>query len=255
MRRPLVCGNWKLNLGPAAAAALAEFLRDRLGDSGPVEVVVFPTALSIPSVLTVLAGTGIGVGVQEVGAIASGALTGANSAVMAREIGCGWMLTGHSERRQHFAETDQGVRDKVRAGLAAGLKPIVCVGETAAERNAGRVDEIVLRQLAVALEGLEPTALRELAVAYEPVWAIGTGVNATPEQAQQVHASLRGWLRAHCPAEIGDGMRLLYGGSVNAGNAATLLGCPDIDGALVGGASLNVGSFADIVAAARSRGR
>jgi triosephosphate isomerase len=253
MPRPLLCGNWKLNLGPAAAAALAHFLRDRLGESGDVDVAVFPTALSIPSVLVALAGSGIGVGIQEVAAIPSGALTGANSAVMARELGCTWMLAGHSERRQHFAETDEGVRDKVRAGLGAGLRPILCVGETTAERNAGRVDEVVLRQLAVGLEGLEPEAARSLDVAYEPVWAIGTGVTATPEQAQQVHASMRGWLRSRFPADVACGMRLLYGGSVNAGNAATLLACADIDGALVGGASLDVAAFAEIVAAARKR--
>ena len=250
MRRPLIAGNWKLNLGPGAGAALAVYLRDALAAEDGVDVVVFPTALAIGAVAAELAGTAIGVGVQEVGAIASGALTGANSAVMAREAGCTWMLTGHSERRQHFAETDAGVGAKVRAGLAAGLYPIVCVGETLTERKAGRVDEVTRRQLGAALEGLAPHEVLALTIAYEPVWAIGTGETASPEQAQEVHASLRTWLRAHYPAAA-DTLRILYGGSVKADNARSLLSRPDIDGALVGGASLRLGDFVDIITAAR----
>lgn len=250
MRRPLICGNWKLNLGPAAAGALARYLDGRLPKRGDLDVVVFPTALSISAVVEALAASTIEVGIQEVAAAASGALTGANAAVMAREVGCSWLLAGHSERRQLFAETDEGVRDKCVAGLAAGLRPVVCVGETLADREAGQVDGIVHRQLSVALSAVEPARWAQVTIAYEPVWAIGTGVTATPEQAQEVHASLRGWLRAHGPAAAADSMRILYGGSVNAANAAALLSSPDIDGALVGGASLRVESFADIVAAA-----
>ncbi|MCC6527196.1 MAG: triose-phosphate isomerase [Polyangiaceae bacterium] len=253
LRTPIIAGNWKLHMGPAAAGALAGYLRDALEPGGGArsggELVVFPTALSIPSVVAALAGSRIAVGIQEVAAKPTGALTGANSAVMAREAGCTWMLTGHSERRQFFAETDQGVRDKVKAGLAAGLRVMVCIGETLDERKAGRVEEVTRRQLGVALEGLPASALAELAVAYEPVWAIGTGVTATPEQAEEAHASIRAYLRTLYPAEA-DAMRLLYGGSVKADNAATLLGQPDIDGALVGGASLEVASFAAIVGAA-----
>jgi len=250
MRRRLICGNWKLNLGPASAAALAGFLRERLAEHGDVEIAVFPTALSVPGVLAALAGSDIGVGIQEVAAVPSGALTGANSAVMAREAGCRWMLAGHSERRQFFAETDEGVRDKIRAGLAAGLRPVACVGETLAQRQAGEVQSVIRRQLDKALEGLSPAQTSDMALAYEPVWAIGTGVNATPEQAQEVHAFVRDWLRSRFSPEVAQGVRILYGGSVNAGNASKLLGCPDIDGALVGGASLQVGAFADIVSAA-----
>lgn len=253
MSRPLICGNWKLHLGPAAAASLARYLDRRLQHRDAVDVVVFPTALSAAGVVAALSSSGIEVGIQEVAAVASGALTGANSAVMAREAGCTWMLTGHSERRQHFAETDEGVRDKIKAGLAAGLRPVVCVGETLEERNAGRVDEVTRRQLAVAFEGLTPEQWARVTLAYEPVWAIGTGVTATPEQAQQVHASVREWLRANGSPALAAGMRILYGGSVHADNAAALLGCPDIDGALVGGASLQVDSFAAIVAAAGAR--
>jgi triosephosphate isomerase len=250
MRRPLIAGNWKLNLGPGAAAALAICLRDALGDCRDADLVVFATALAIAAVAAELAETRIGVGIQEVAAVASGALTGANSAVMAREAGCTWMLAGHSERRQYFGETDAGVAAKTRAGLAAGLAPIVCIGETLAERKAGQVEAVTQRQLGVALAGLGPEELRAVTIAYEPVWAIGTGETATPEQAQEVHASLRAWLRAHHGA-LADELRILYGGSVKADNAAALLGCADIDGALVGGASLRVSDFADIALAAR----
>lgn len=249
MRRPLIAGNWKLNLGPGAAAALAVCLREELAACEGVELVVCPTALAIPAVVAELADTRIGVGIQEIAAVPSGALTGANSAVMAREAGCTWMLAGHSERRQHFGETDAGVAAKTRAGLAAGLAPIVCIGETLEERRAGQVDAVTHRQLGKALEGLDRAQLAALTIAYEPVWAIGTGETASPEQAQEVHASLRAWLRAH-HGGLADTIRILYGGSVKADNAAALLGCPDIDGALVGGASLRVSDFADIANAA-----
>ena len=250
MRRPLIAGNWKLNLGPGAAAALAIYLRDALAAVDDVDMVVFPTALAIPAVAVELAGTNIGVGVQEVAAVPSGALTGGNSAVMAREAGCGWMLAGHSERRQHFAETDEGVAMKTRAGLAAGLSPIVCIGETLAERRAGHVEAVTHRQLGKALAGLGDEEVLAVTIAYEPVWAIGTGETASPEQAQEVHASLRGWLRAHHP-RVAERVRIIYGGSVKPDNAKALLSCEDIDGALVGGASLRVSDYADIVAAAR----
>lgn len=251
MRTPLIAGNWKLNLGPGAAGALALYLRDALADAGGVDVVVFPTALSVGAVVAALGNGPIGVGVQEIAAITSGALTGANSAVMAREAGCAWALIGHSERRQHFGETDEAVGHKVRAALSAGLWPMVCVGETLDERRAGRVDEVTQRQLGAALDGLGADAIAAIAIAYEPVWAIGTGETASPEQAQEVHASLRAWLRSRHPSVAG-GVRLLYGGSVKADNARDLLRQPDIDGALVGGASLRVGDFAAIVDAARA---
>jgi len=250
MRRPLIAGNWKLNLGPGAAGALAVYLRDALAARDDADVVVFPTALSIPAVAAELDGSGIGVGVQEIAAIVSGAMTGANSAVMAREAGCTWMLCGHSERRQYFAETDEGVGAKAKAGLDAGLYPIICIGETLEERKAGRVDAVTQRQLAAALAPLSPAELELVTIAYEPVWAIGTGETATPEQAQEVHAALRAWLRAHHPP-IAERARILYGGSVKPGNAATLLSQPDIDGALVGGASLRVGDFLGIIDGAR----
>jgi triosephosphate isomerase len=169
---------------------------------------------------------------------------------MAREIGCSHVLVGHSERRQLFGETDAAVSTKVKFALANGLLPIVCLGETLAEREAGQVEEVVYRQLAAALDGLATDQITALTLAYEPVWAIGTGVVATPDQAQAVHASIRNWLYKHYPAFIGNEMRIQYGGSVKPNNAEVLLSCPDIDGCLVGGASLDANVFAQIVAAA-----
>ncbi len=192
----------------------------------------------------------MGVGVQDVEVAQSGAYTGANSAAIARELGCEYALVGHSERRQLYGETDERVASRIRAALAAGLLPIVCVGETLEQRRAGRVEEVVHGQVAAALQGLEPDQLGTLTLAYEPIWAIGTGETATPDQAQAVHASIRAWLHDHYPAWIGDQVRIQYGGSVKPANAAELLACPDIDGALVGGASLTAASFAAIVDAA-----
>ncbi|MBW1877835.1 MAG: triose-phosphate isomerase [Deltaproteobacteria bacterium] len=248
-RRPFIAGNWKLNLPPEPAAEVARKLRHLLADRGNVDVAVFPTALSITAVLDCLQGTGIEVGVQEVHPAASGAFTGANSPAMARKIGCTRALVGHSERRQIFGETDRGVNQKVKACLAHGLLPVVCIGETLEQRQADQVDLVVHGQLATALDGLQPDQLSALTLAYEPVWAIGTGQTATPDQAQAVHASIRGWLRAHFPAYVAEEMRIQYGGSVKPANAAELLRCPDIDGALVGGASLDPDSFAGIITA------
>jgi triosephosphate isomerase len=248
-RRSFIAGNWKLNLPPGAAAEAARKLRHLLADRGDVDVAVFPTTLSIPAVLERLQGTGIEVGVQEVHPAASGAYTGANSPAMAREVGCTRALVGHSERRQIFGETDRGVNEKVKACLSHGLLPVVCIGETLEQRQADQVDAVVHGQLAAALEGLHTDQVAALTLAYEPVWAIGTGHTATPDQAQAVHASIRTWLRSNYPGYIADEMRIQYGGSVKPANAAELLRCPDIDGALVGGASLDPDSFAGIVAA------
>lgn len=248
-RRRFVAGNWKLHLAPREAGALATALRGALTGRGEVDVAVFPTALSIVTVVDALVGSGIEVGIQEVVPEATGAYTGANSATLARAAGCTRVLVGHSERRTLYGETDAGVNAKIKAGLAAGLLPVVCVGETLPERDAGRVDAVVHGQLAGALDGLHPDQVGTLTLAYEPVWAIGTGRTASPAQAQEVHASIRAWLRAHYPGWVADEVRIQYGGSVKAGNAAELLACPDIDGALVGGASLDVEAFRAIVTA------
>jgi triosephosphate isomerase (TIM) len=250
MRRPYVAGNWKLHLGPSTAASHAGALRARLAGWDRGTVAVFPTALSLPAVAEALAGSVVGVGVQEIESQPHGAYTGANSAVMAREVGCDHALVGHSERRRLWAETDARCAAKLVAAFAAGLLPIYCVGETLAERRAGRVDATVFGQLEGGLASLAPDQVPALTIAYEPVWAIGTGVHATPEQAQQVHASIRAWLREHHGDLAADTVRIQYGGSVTKDNAPELLACPDIDGALVGGASLDLDSFVAIVEAA-----
>jgi len=249
-RRPFIAGNWKLHLGPRDAATLARQLREAFAGHQGVDLAVFPTAISILPVVDALQGSDIEVGVQEVYWEPAGAFTGANSPAIAREAGCTRALVGHSERRQHFDESNAGVNAKVKACLHHGLLPVVCIGETLVQRDAGQVQAVVHGQLAGALEGLAPDQVATLTLAYEPVWAIGTGRTASPAQAQEVHASIRGWLRAHYPAFVAEQVRLQYGGSVKPNNAAELLACPDIDGALVGGASLQADSFAAIVAAA-----
>lgn len=257
MRTPLIAGNWKLNLGPTAGAAVADYLVEELAGFAPrAEVVIFPPALTLPAVAAALTkacarkSVRVGLGVQEIAAVNSGAVTGANSAAMAREVGCEWALIGHSERRQLFGESDAATSAKVKLALAEGLRPMLCIGETLEERKAGRVRTVTERQLGVALAGLQAADLARLVIAYEPVWAIGTGVTATPEQAQQVHRAIRGWLSRRFSGAVASELRLLYGGSVKPGNASELLSCADIDGALVGGASLRASSFADIVRAA-----
>ena len=249
-RRPFIAGNWKLNLGPAAASDLATQLRAALSGTEGVDVAVYPTALSIGAVVPVLDGSVVAVGVQQVAPAQAGALTGANSAEMAREAGCTHALVGHSERRQYWGETDDDVNRRVKACLEASLLPTVCIGETLAQRDAGEAETVVLSQLDGALAGVPEDQLGSVTLAYEPVWAIGTGRTATPDQAQAIHAVIRAHLAAHYPVWFGEQVRVLYGGSVKPANASELLSCPDIDGALVGGASLNAASFAAIIAAA-----
>lgn len=248
-RRRFIAGNWKLNLGPSDAGRLAEELKSALAGRGDVDVAVFPPALSLASVQPRLIGSGIELGIQEIHSEEKGAFTGANAASMARELGCTRVLIGHSERRTLFGETDAGVAAKVKTALAAGLLPIVCVGETLSERDANQVDAVVHRQVGAALAGLHADQVAAITLAYEPVWAIGTGRTATPEQAQAVHASIRDYVRTLFPAFVADELRIQYGGSVSGKNAAELLACPDIDGALVGGASLKAHDFAAIVLA------
>jgi triosephosphate isomerase len=250
VRRKFIAGNWKLNLGPVESAELALSLREALAGYRTVELSVFPTALSVGAVLPVLAGSGVDVGIQDTYHAVCGAFTGANSAAIARAMGCTRVLVGHSERRQLFGDTDEVVAKKLLFSLDSGLLPILCIGETLDERDAGEVEAVIARQLDSALSPLPADRAGTVTLAYEPVWAIGTGRTATPEQAQAVHAFIRAWLREHFPAFVADEIRIQYGGSVNAKNAAALLGSPDIDGALVGGASLKAADFAAIVAAA-----
>lgn len=250
-RRAFVAGNWKLHLGPTDARAFAEQLRASLLDVDDVDLAVFPTTLSVVPVVEVLADTTIHVGVQWAGPDPEGAFTGRNSVLHARQAGCGRLLVGHSEVRRDLGVDDARVRSTVLAGLRAGLLPVICLGETLAEREAGQVSAVLLRQLSGALEGLAPDEVATCTLAYEPVWAIGTGRTASPEQAQEAHALLRGWLAAHHPPFVAEQIRILYGGSVKPDNAAELMAQPDIDGALVGGASLQLDAFRAIIDAAR----
>ena len=247
-RRPLVAGNWKMHLGGPAGVELAAAIV-RLSPSVPhVDVVIAPPFTALAACAHECDGSRVEVAAQNMHPKASGAFTGEVSASMLVDSGCAWVIVGHSERRQHFGETDAFVAEKVTAAIAGRLAPIVCVGETLAEREAGRTLEVVERQVRAFLPALSAAA-RPVAVAYEPVWAIGTGKNAGPAEAQEVHAAIRRWL-GELSAEVAAATRILYGGSVKPDNARALLAATDVDGALVGGASLEAESFAGIVRAA-----
>lgn len=246
MRKKLIAGNWKMNGSLAANEALVAALRAGMGNAQSLVAVCVP-APYLAQVQQLVAGSAIGLGAQDVSQHESGAFTGEFSAGMLREFGVRYCLVGHSERRQYHGETDVVVATKAQRALAAGVTPIVCVGETLAEREAGRTEEVVKRQMAAVIHA-NGHCISEIVVAYEPVWAIGTGKTATPEQAQQVHAVLRSQLRA--ATEQAERMLILYGGSMNAANASQLLAQADIDGGLIGGASLKAPDFLTIIAAA-----
>lgn len=248
MRTPIVAGNWKMHLDRARAVALADGVRG-VGGGGP-EVLVCPPLVYLTTVAERLAGSPVGLGAQNVHWEDSGAHTGETSAAMLADVGCRYCCVGHSERRQ-AGETDEQVNAKLRALLTAGLTPILCVGETLAQREAGQAEAVVEQQVEAGLKLVSAAEAARVVVAYEPVWAIGTGVTATPEQAQAMHAHLRGALARRYDQALADGVRLLYGGSVKPANASGLFGQPDIDGGLVGGASLDASAFGEIVAAAR----
>jgi triosephosphate isomerase (TIM) len=246
-RTPFVCGNWKMHKTSAEAAALVKELRDGLGAAaGKVQVAVAPPFTALAAAVQAAAGSAIEVSAQDVHWEAQGAFTGEISAVMLADVGCKHGIVGHSERRQLFGETDEAVRKKTAALLAAGVAPIVCVGETLAEREANRTLEVVDRQIREGLAGLSAEQLGKLTVAYEPVWAIGTGKTATSAQAQEVHAAIRKILR-ELGGPVADAIRIQYGGSVKPENAQELMTQPDVDGALVGGASLKAKDFLAIV--------
>jgi triosephosphate isomerase len=247
MKQKLIAGNWKMNGNTAANEALVRALIGGMGDAACTVAVCVP-APYLAQVQMLRAGSRLELGAQDVSEHAQGAYTGEVSAAMLKEFGVRYVIVGHSERRQYHAETDAVVADKTKAALAAGITPIVCVGETLAQRDAGRTVDIVKRQMAAVIH-TNGHCISEIVVAYEPVWAIGTGRTATPEQAQEVHAVLRTQLKA--ATEHVDRIHILYGGSMNAANAASLLAQPDIDGGLVGGASLKAADFLQIIAAAR----
>ncbi|MFZ5449799.1 MAG: triose-phosphate isomerase [Thermodesulfobacteriota bacterium] len=248
-RTPFIAGNWKMHKTMAEARALARDIRQGVASVRRAEVALAPPYTALAAVAQELAGSDIRLAAQNAFWEKQGAYTGAISAPMLADVGCQYVIIGHSERRQHFGETDNTVNRRLAAVVAAGLIPILCIGETKAEREAGQTLHVVRSQLSGGLGALKPTSGAGLVVAYEPVWAIGTGLTATPQQAQEVHAFIRSLLREFMGA-VAEEIRIQYGGSVTPDNAAALLAQPDIDGALVGGASLKAELFLPIIAAA-----
>ncbi|MEC7520561.1 MAG: triose-phosphate isomerase [Myxococcota bacterium] len=250
-RRPIIAGNWKLHKSVTESVELARGVLHRVPREASCEVVVAPVFTALYPVHEALGDNArVVLAAQDVYWENEGAFTGEVSPPLLKDVGCEYVIVGHSERRHVFGETDDEVRRKVAALLSHGLTPIVCVGEKLDQREAGETEAVVLGQVDAALEGLTASSVRRLVIAYEPVWAIGTGKTAQPEDAQAVHAAIRGRLRQSFDAETADGMRILYGGSVKPKNAAELLAQPDIDGALVGGASLKADDFVAIIEAA-----
>jgi len=254
MRTPLVLGNWKMYGTIAEARALAGGVRDGLKRPRAVEVGVCPPFTALAAVAETLAGSPIRLGAQNCHHEAGGAHTGEISPLMLVELGCRYVLLGHSERRKEMGETDEQINKKMHAVLAHGLTPVLCVGETGEERRQGLTFTTVEGQLRAGVAGLPPELIGKSVLAYEPVWAIGTGVNATPAQASEVHGYLRGLLSEVASKEIAQSVRILYGGSVKADNAEALLAEADIDGGLIGGASLKAPEFIAIVRKAARAG-
>jgi len=250
MRRPFIAGNWKMNLCRASAVALAEGIAKAAETIEGIDLAVCPPSCYLEAVGRAIAGSRVALGAQNMYHEPSGAFTGELSAAMLRDLGCTYVILGHSERRHILGETDEAVNKKVHAALAAGLVPIVCLGELLSEREAGQTMTVIRRQFDGSLAGLSDRQMGGVVLAYEPVWAIGTGKVATPQQAEEVHAALRNLIQQRYNGPTAGSIRIQYGGSVKPENAAELLGQPDIDGALVGGASLKADQFLGIVAGA-----
>ncbi len=250
MRKPIVGGNWKMNTNLASAAALAEeVVAKTSNEAEQVEVVVFAPFPYLLKVGGLVAESKVALGAQDVYFEGDGAYTGEISVAMLKDVGCTWVLCGHSERRHVLGESDQLINQKVRASLAGGLKVILCIGETQAQREAGQTDAINIAQLEAGLADVTATVMGEIVIAYEPVWAIGTGLTASPADAQQAHAVIRNGVKALYGATVAESVRIQYGGSMKPGNAAELIGQSDIDGGLIGGAALKGDDFSQIVAA------
>jgi len=248
-RKLFIAGNWKMYTSSASAAALAGELVKLMGTLDEVDVAVCPPFVYLPAVGKALAGSRIALGAQDMFYEGEGAFTGEVSGSMLKDVGCRYVILGHSERRHVIGETDEVVNRKVLKALSDGLLPILCVGELLEERQGGKTLEVVRRQVKVGLEGVSRAEVAKVTIAYEPVWAIGTGLTATPQQAQEVHAMIRELLAGMYDRQAADALRIQYGGSVKEKNAAELLHEPDIDGALVGGASLKASEFYGIVKA------
>lgn len=253
MLKYAIFGNWKMNKDLGEARVLASQLKDRFDDAKDVEIAVFPPSVSLAAVAEILKESPVGVGAQNIHFEAGGAFTGEISAGMAISAGAKYVLIGHSERRHVFGETDELVNLKLNSALGAGLLPVVCVGETLAQRERGATQDVIRHQVQAAFKGVEKRHTGSIILAYEPVWAIGTGKTATPGQAGEVHAFIRGLLSDLFDGDTASAMRIQYGGSVKPGNASELIAQEEIGGLLVGGASLDAGSFADIAGAAAHR--
>jgi len=248
MRRPFIAGNWKMNLDRASAVALAKGVAEQADKTEGVDLAVCPPSVYLDAVSKALSGSKIRLGAQNVYHEASGAYTGEVSVSMLRDVGCRHVILGHSERRHVLGETNEDVNQKVHAALKADLEPILCVGELLAEREAGKTLDVIRDQFDGSLAGVSADQMLRVVIAYEPVWAIGTGKVATPEQAEEVHLDLRKLMEDRYNREVAEAVRIQYGGSVKPDNAAELLAQPNIDGALVGGASLKVDQFMGILA-------
>lgn len=251
MRRPFIAGNWKMNLNHAEAVALAKGLAAAAANVEGVEIAVCPPSVYLETVAAAIKGSKVGLGAQNMYFEGNGAFTGELSAAMLLDAGCTYVILGHSERRHILGETDADVNKKTKAALKAGLTPIVCVGETLPQRENGQTLDVIRGQFNGSLAGLSDADMMKVVIAYEPVWAIGTGKTATPQQAEEVHLDLRKIMESCYNAKVADAVRIQYGGSVKPDNAAELLGQPNIDGALVGGASLKVEPFMGIIAGAK----
>jgi triosephosphate isomerase len=249
MRRPLIAGNWKMNTDRATAVGLASDIARRAGETSGVDLLICPPSIYLLPVREALRDSQVGLGAQNMHQELQGAFTGEISATMLCDVGANYVILGHSERRHVFGETDAQINLKTVAALAAGLTPIVCVGEQLDQREAGRTAEVIRNQFTGSLADISTDSMTQIVIAYEPVWAIGTGKVATPQQAEEVHADLRKLLVERYNSEIAETVRLLYGGSVKPNNATELLAQPNVDGALIGGASLKVDDFLGIALA------
>jgi triosephosphate isomerase len=246
-RKPIIAGNWKMNKTSTEARDLASKLIPLVSGVKDRDIVLAPPFTSIPAVAETIKGTNMALSAQDLFWEEKGAFTGEISAEMLLDLGCKYVIIGHSERRQFFGETEETVNRKVRQALNKGLLPIVCVGELLSEREAGKANEVIERQVVGGLKGVTSAEMQKIVIAYEPVWAIGTGKTATPDQANEIHAFIRQKIKSMYNGDVAGSLRIQYGGSVTPENVSTLMAKPDIDGALVGGASLKPESFAALV--------
>jgi triosephosphate isomerase len=249
MRKMLIAGNWKMNKTVPESLELIHALMAKLDSSCPAEVVLIPPFTALFSVAEALRGSGIELGAQNLSHLSEGAVTGEVSGLMLISVGCRYVLVGHSERRNLFQEDDAVINQKLKTALSEGLHPIFCVGESWQEREAGKTKGVIGNQLKRGLDGLTPMEMGKMTIAYEPVWAIGTGKTAQPEQVQEIHEAIRSELNSQYKPETAKATRIIYGGSVTPDNSPSLMSQPDVDGALVGGASLDADSFYAIISA------